>query len=98
MKTVTVDASGFAAALASFLGQLVGAHPEGDAILPGIEDGTITMRVVIDQSQDNLSLGARMPDGELRLVAGIDMSGGSSAWRVVFPDWTSPPDLDETVN
>jgi len=53
---------------------------------------------VVDQAQDHLSLGARLPDGELRLVAGIDMSGGSSAWRVVFPEWTSPPDPDEAVH
>ncbi len=98
MKAVTVDASAFATSLSTFLGGLVGAHPESELLLAGIEDGTITMRVVIDQSQDNLSVGALMPGGEVRLVGGIDMSGGSSAWRVVYPDWTSPPDPDEAVN
>ncbi len=87
----TFNGTAFAEALRTLLEDVVAGHPDRSAILDGITAGKVAVRVTIDQHENVLTIGAIVDGWERRVIAGLDMSGGSSAWQLVCPDWDAPP-------
>ena len=99
MKLVRLNATPFATALNELLGTLIAAHPDSQQILDDVTAGRLSLRIIVDQAQNRLTIGATQQDGEQRVVAGVDMSAGSSSWQVVYPDWNAePPPIDAVLH
>ncbi len=86
----TFDGTPFVTALRSLLGTLLAGHPDSQALLDDVTAGRVTLRILIDQAGDVLTLTTQQ-DGERRLVAIVHMAAASSSWPVVYLDGIAEP-------